>query len=151
MSICPGCGAELNKTNFGGAMIDACPNCAGLWFDDGELSLILQGEPEAMMQMDAHFQPGAATIDGERALKCPRCETKLAPYPFAGQSDISLDRCESCNGVWIDNGELNKMAGYLREAKSDNSPIGPAPKEIDETGPIARAVNGLIDFLRFRK
>ena len=33
-------------------------------------------------------------------------------------SPIFLDSCESCGGVWIDNGELKQMKDYLEAAKT---------------------------------
>jgi Zn-finger nucleic acid-binding protein len=43
MLRCPKDGAPLWETDVGGAMIDRCNSCAGLWFDAGELQAVLGG------------------------------------------------------------------------------------------------------------
>jgi Zn-finger nucleic acid-binding protein len=44
-----------------------------------------------------------ATMRQERAATCPKCAGKLQSYRF---TDFVLDRCESCEGTWLDKGEL---------------------------------------------
>ena len=41
-------------------------------------------------------------------MKCPKCGGQLHEVTFRG---VSIDRCSSCVGVWLDAGELEKLAG----------------------------------------
>ena len=41
-------------------------------------------------------------------MKCPKCGGDLTEVVFRG---IKIDRCAACNGVWLDSGELEKLAG----------------------------------------
>ena len=41
---CPKCGADLHPEEFRGIQIDRCSECHGLWFDDGEMELLLKHE-----------------------------------------------------------------------------------------------------------
>ncbi len=41
-------------------------------------------------------------------MKCPKCGGGLDEVVFRG---IRIDKCNSCRGVWLDNGELEKLAG----------------------------------------
>lgn len=41
-------------------------------------------------------------------MKCPKCGGQLEAIMFRG---IEIDRCTSCDGVWLDEGELEKLAG----------------------------------------
>ncbi|NIP39240.1 MAG: zf-TFIIB domain-containing protein [Candidatus Dadabacteria bacterium] len=41
-------------------------------------------------------------------LKCPKCAGELHELLFRG---VTIDRCDDCNGVWLDDGELDKLAG----------------------------------------
>ncbi|HXG30658.1 MAG TPA: zf-TFIIB domain-containing protein [Thermodesulfobacteriota bacterium] len=41
-------------------------------------------------------------------MKCPKCGGDLSEVVFRG---IKIDRCTSCRGVWLDDGELEKLAG----------------------------------------
>ena len=41
-------------------------------------------------------------------MKCPKCGGDLNEVVFRG---IRIDRCSNCGGVWLDSGELEKLAG----------------------------------------
>lgn len=41
-------------------------------------------------------------------MKCPKCGSDLNEVTFRG---IKIDRCLNCDGVWLDEGELEKLAG----------------------------------------
>lgn len=49
-------------------------------------------------------------------MKCPKCGADLNEIAFRG---INIDRCLNCDGVWLDEGELEKLAG-----DEDSSTIG---------------------------
>lgn len=36
-------------------------------------------------------------------MHCPKCGTELSPIDYKG---LTIDKCFSCNGVWLDEGEL---------------------------------------------
>lgn len=55
-------------------------------------------------------------IKGICCMKCPKCGGDLNEVVFRG---IRIDRCSLCSGVWLDNGELEKLAG-----EEDKSVIG---------------------------
>ena len=55
-------------------------------------------------------------IKGICYMKCPKCGGDLNEVIFRG---ISIDRCSLCSGVWLDSGELEKLAG-----EEDKSVIG---------------------------
>ena len=37
---CPNCGADLKEQDHHGVKIDVCPDCRGVWLDQGELELL---------------------------------------------------------------------------------------------------------------
>jgi uncharacterized protein len=39
---------------------------------------------------------------------CPKCEGSLKEMSHEG---VLIDRCNKCNGVWLDAGELERLAG----------------------------------------
>src|SRR3989338_1644233 len=41
-------------------------------------------------------------------LRCPKCGMELSPILFKG---VTIDKCFHCNGVYLDDGELEKLAG----------------------------------------
>jgi hypothetical protein len=40
-------------------------------------------------------------------MRCPKCGAELKTVRFRG---LGIDRCFSCNGTWLDAGELEKLA-----------------------------------------
>ena len=40
---------------------------------------------------------------GSSELRCPKCAGHLDSYTFQG---FALERCQSCEGIWMDKGEL---------------------------------------------
>jgi hypothetical protein len=49
-------------------------------------------------------------------MRCPKCGMELVEVSFR---EIRIDRCSSCDGVWLDAGELEAVAakegaGFLR-------------------------------------
>ena len=43
-------------------------------------------------------------------LHCPKCHGRLESYMFM---KLSLDRCQSCGGVWFDKDEIDAIAGLV--------------------------------------
>jgi uncharacterized protein len=41
-------------------------------------------------------------------MHCPKCGMELKRIEF---KDIQIDRCFNCHGTWLDDGELEKVAG----------------------------------------
>jgi uncharacterized protein len=44
--ICPWCHSEMECRDHNGVEIDQCPNCCGIWLDQGELETILNQPSE---------------------------------------------------------------------------------------------------------
>jgi Zn-finger nucleic acid-binding protein len=73
-------------------------------------------EHELIERMKAEFQKVEATRREGQTVNCPKCPGKLESYKFM---DFVLDRCESCEGIWLDKGELEEI---LRRAA--RGPLG---------------------------
>lgn len=50
----------------------------------------------------------AAALKAAHFMKCPKCGNDLQAIKFR---DVEIDKCFSCNGSWLDAGELEKLAG----------------------------------------
>jgi Zn-finger nucleic acid-binding protein len=73
-------------------------------------------EHELIEGMKAEFQRLELVRREGQIVNCPKCPGKLESYKFM---DFVLDRCESCEGIWLDKGELK---GILRKAA--RGPLG---------------------------
>jgi hypothetical protein len=76
-------------------------------------------EAERLRKVSAERQAKiqAEERERERALhymKCPKCGTQLEEISFG---DVRVDKCFSCEGLWLDNGELERLqtkeAGFM--------------------------------------
>jgi Zn-finger nucleic acid-binding protein len=89
--------------------LDYCPACEGVWFDAGELALLLEtmklADPEMTVQGIARL-PAVAT-PGKTA-KCPICGQALAEVAI-GQPPINIDVCRNADGLWFDGGEVHQL------------------------------------------
>jgi Zn-finger nucleic acid-binding protein len=59
------------------------------------------------------FQSPEAAQNEARMLTCPKCSGKFVKYGILG---FDVDRCENCEGIWLNKGEL---AGILRRQAGD--------------------------------
>lgn len=49
-------------------------------------------------------------------MKCPNCNETLL---MIERSQIEIDYCPSCRGVWLDRGELDKLLDHISQGSSD--------------------------------
>ena len=64
-------------------------------------------------------------------MKCPKCGAELTALPV---QDIAVDKCQSCDGIWLEYGEIKKLrsSGLARierelEEEHGNPPTPQAP------------------------
>ncbi len=99
---CPKCKKD-SLTYFNtseGVVLDFCGECFGIWFDKNELAHYVelsQDIPEIK-----EMKSSARQTD----LSCPKCPGKLEELPFSSKSDLLVDRCPQCAGIFFDAGEL---------------------------------------------
>jgi Zn-finger nucleic acid-binding protein len=61
---CPNDGSRLVEVERAGVLIDACPDCRGIWLDRGELDKILVKERQLAGGSDEDF---FSEVEGRRA------------------------------------------------------------------------------------
>lgn len=50
---------------------------------------------------------------------CPKCVNM--PLKIADRKGVEIDYCPTCNGIWLDRGELNKIIDqYVSKGSSSN-------------------------------
>src|SRR5262245_7337576 len=74
------------------AEVDGCGTCAGVWYDDGELTRVL-GASYNHAAILANMQPARS------AFQCPCCAKALTRLEFVGRGLlIELESCPGCKG-----------------------------------------------------
>ncbi len=120
--ICPNCKKEtLEKINLYKNQIDRCSQCQGLWFDYDELRKVKDEKDENLKWLDIDLWKENKEFRASYLKKlCPLCQKTLYEVEY-GDSDIKIDICNSCKGVWLDQGELEKIIAYLKRRVSTDS------------------------------
>lgn len=101
---CPRCNVVTTRREvsiFGpNVIIDICPKCEGIWLDKGELGKLVKDR-----KLVNYLTKDIGT-QSKSKLICPRCGG-LMDLEYA--EDIEVDVCLTCNGVWLDKGELKGL------------------------------------------
>jgi Zn-finger nucleic acid-binding protein len=50
----------------------------------------------------------------KRPRLCPECQAAMKEFNFAYDSNIFLDKCPRCGGIWTDAGGIFKVAEHLK-------------------------------------
>lgn len=127
--LCPDCRIPMDTLVFREINLDDCPQCGGIWFDDGELKKLQSvGDELCLQSLEDQAKPHKDVVvnEGEPKL-CPVCNQRLTPYRYMYSSNVMLDECDDCFGVWVQDGELQKMAEYLDE---EQPKIDPAKRQV---------------------
>jgi Zn-finger nucleic acid-binding protein len=113
--VCPLCKTELKKAVFYGTEVDYCSKCLGLWFDRDELRQAKDEKDKDLNWLDIDLWKEEAKFKISKDKKiCPKCGVPLYEVNY-GDSDIKVDICNLCQGIWLDRGEFKKIIDYLRE------------------------------------
>lgn len=114
--ICPNCKKDiLEKVNITGVEIDYCSQCHGIWFDEDELRQIKDIKDKNINWLDIDLWKDIKKFDISRSGKlCPVCRMPFYEVRY-GKSDIVVDLCGVCKGIWLDEGEMKAIIKYLKE------------------------------------
>ena len=94
--------------------LDYCNSCKGVWFDSGELELLLEshGLEETKVFLDGILNSQEAASP-EKKQNCPVCGHKMKKTAIGGQPEILIDICRDEHGLWFDGGEVTQLIRYL--------------------------------------
>lgn len=125
MFACPVCHAELNRTAVpGGGLVWICPTCKGRAVN---LSVLRRAvNQQHFNRLWQTTWEGAVHTDR----KCPSCEKPMVEVPLMPPPDsLVLDACRSCQFVWFDAAELEKIPAAV--------PPPPTPEDEFRKLPLA--------------
>lgn len=127
---CPVDGEELQETVWeSDYAVDVCPRCGGLWLDRGELEAIEESRErdytdELLRMPDLGYAAYALALQKQnRQLACPNCGARLETREYARCSQVMIDACPKCHGVWLDRGELEALEVFFQRSRLDSSAL----------------------------
>jgi len=100
---------EYNKIE-----LDYCTSCRGVWFDSGELELLLRSVSlEDTHQVLSGILSSPEAVTTEKKRKCPICKQKMKKATIGDEPGILIDACRREDGLWFDSGEVAHLVKHL--------------------------------------
>ncbi|OGO20570.1 MAG: hypothetical protein A2Z15_09670 [Chloroflexi bacterium RBG_16_50_11] len=118
--LCPVCRKDALIIEYQNIELDYCPVCKGVWFDAGELELLMEcaGLDNCRSYLDGIVQaPEAAS--SEKKHKCPVCRHKMRKTYIDEGKKVLVDICHIGDGIWFDGGEVHSLVKALADKSSD--------------------------------
>lgn len=118
-----------------GLLIDACPQCSGVWLDTGEVYHYVKD----MTKLQALFT---------EAYKAPQPSTLICPRDQGAMAEVKLppsgpmiEACPKCSGNWFDSGEIAALNHLLDKGIAPAASVAPkTPPASGSTWPQEAAV-----------
>jgi len=119
--LCPKCKVEMRREIHAGTEVDVCPNCNGIFFDENEFSK-LKDTNGITVSIREDSSSISTNIGEEKTLNCPKCgdHSVMDKHRYL-DTDIIVDSCEICGGLWLDAGEFTALYEYAQSI-SDSKP-----------------------------
>lgn len=108
--ICPTCRQVMMVVEQDEIELDHCAKCRGVWFDAGELELMLERmglESGALSLAQIAELPDAETEEKKR--RCPVCRRKMKKVHIGREPEVLIDVCGWGDGLWFDGGEVHQI------------------------------------------
>jgi len=149
---CSDCKGELKQAIFRGIKIDTCTQCKGRWFDRDELKKAKDNTDEDLRWLN--FNPFSKEADSfkikSEKKKCPKCLTNMSTLNYE-ESNVAINKCNKCLGVWIHSGEFKKIILYLEKLintlSSGDYAKGSVKQLLDIAAHPQNIESGIKDFL----
>ncbi len=120
---CPRDKSPLNKKIYEDAIeVDECSTCGGMFLHKGELEKIQETIDNDYVGQYSRFEDhigqayAAARQKALGDIKCPSCDSEMSSREYGYCSQIFIDGCPHCGGVWLDKGELEALEVFFEKA-----------------------------------
>ena len=113
--LCPRCKKTLDRAIFYNVEVNYCPICLGLWFEEEELRWAKDIKDRSLRWLDIDLWKDKEKFKISSGQKlCPACRLPLYEVGY-GDSEVKVDVCNLCHGIWLDRGEFKQIIQYLKE------------------------------------
>ncbi len=105
----------MAKVLFHDVEVDYCPECLGVWFDKDELRYAKDDKDQQLKWLDFDIWRDKNKFTLSKGDKhCPADRTGLMQVAY-DNSNVKIDFCKFCQGIWLDRGEFKQIMVYLRK------------------------------------
>ena len=110
---CPLCFQPLVKASRANIALLYCTQCHGLLLSMGIVSDLVES---LRVDLDhSAVQTPADRDDLKRVLQCPKCNLRMDAHRYAGPGNVVVDACDNCSLIWLDHGEITRIASAPEE------------------------------------
>jgi len=114
--------------------VDGCESCGGLWLEQWELKAI-QANKGKNYQQELQQWPNLVEKSYLQALEkqrplldCPKCseegnKIKMDRREHGYCSQIMIDICHDCQGIWLDKGEIEALEIFFQRSHMNDEEI----------------------------
>jgi Zn-finger nucleic acid-binding protein len=120
---CPLCSLPLVHATIAKIPVLYCTQCHGLLLPMPVLPDIVDELREAREKAGkpVAVQTPPDRGDLKRAIRCPQCSQRMDTHFYAGPGNVIIDSCGTCLLLWLDRGELTRIACAPDEGDSSES------------------------------
>jgi len=117
---CPLCNTRLAAKYFGKVELQQCRSCGGFWIQKKRLGEILDRYMRYIARRHDSETGAGLRVNpyevesGEH--ECPVCGRSMKKLNYAYNSNVIVDSCQACAGIWLDSGEIEKIASFLKNS-----------------------------------
>lgn len=124
---CPIDNCELENKKYKSVInAEVCPDCEGIFLDKGELEQIESLHSEdyksnlANLPDDIDEAYQMAKQESAPAIYCPKCGTEMERKEYGYSSQILIDQCPDCGGIWLNKNELQQIELFYESSRKDS-------------------------------
>ena len=108
---CPVCSAPMMHAYLGRNPAIYCTKCNGMLIAMGMLETMIDQLRSELAAVTA--PPVTDKDDLRRKINCPQCHRPMDAHLYGGPGNVVIDSCEECSLIWLDRGELMRIARAL--------------------------------------
>jgi Zn-finger nucleic acid-binding protein len=105
---CPICFQPLLNASLAKTAVLHCTQCHGLLMRM-EIVSDLVDDLRANLDRSA-VQTPADGDDLKHTIQCPKCNLRMDAHRYAGPGNVVVDTCDRCSLIWLDRGEITRIA-----------------------------------------
>lgn len=123
---CVSCSEPMIAVEHENIELDYCPGCSGVWFDAGEVELLLEKmglESSGLEGLHLALEAKSA----ERKRRCPICGRnplwgkRMKKVKLGHEPELLVDVCPEGDGLWFDKGEVGQLVTHLAAQRPEEA------------------------------
>ncbi|MCI0498341.1 MAG: zf-TFIIB domain-containing protein [Planctomycetales bacterium] len=116
---CPVCDNWLRSEKHQEVEFYICSVCRGIGVSGEQfhaLAVKVASEGQVPSSAKLTFEPRKVLRRGadNPVRNCPTCRKPMREFNYAYDSNVFLDRCQQCKGIWLDPNEIIDIAAHIQ-------------------------------------